>query len=140
MIGHAIASAHKRMVDKKWDKIYVLVDIHNTIFVPSYRSEEKYYWFDGAMKTLQYMTKCRQISLILWTSSYEKNINEYLKVFEENGIHFDYVNENPEVKNDELGCYDGKLYFNVGIDDKFGFNAQNGDWNIVYERITRMFV
>ena len=52
----------------------------------------------------------------------------YIKVFEENGIHFDYINENPEVDNNELGNFDKKLYFNIGIDDKFGFDAENGDW------------
>ena len=139
MIEHAIMAAHKRMQEKQWDKIYVLVDIHNTIFRPSYRNEEKYYWFDGALKALQYMTKCKQICLILWTSSHEESIRKYIDVFEENGIHFDYVNENPEVVNDDLGCYDGKLYFNVGIDDKFGFNAESGDWEILYKRITQLF-
>ena len=139
MIDHSIKQAHDRMVEKKWDKIYVLVDIHNTIFRPSYRNKEQFIWFKGAKESLQFMTKCKNICLILWTSSYEDKVNEYMKVFEENEIHFDYVNENPEVKNDDLGCYDGKLYFNIGIDDKFGFWAENGDWDTLYMRLNQFF-
>lgn len=139
MIDHSIKAAHDRMIEKEWDKVYVLVDIHNTIFKPSYRNKETYEWFQGAKETLQYMTQCKELCLILWTSSHEEKIKEYLNVFEENGIHFDYVNENPEVKNDDLSCFDGKLYFNIGIDDKFGFCGERGDWDIVYMRLRQFF-
>ena len=51
MIDHSIKAAHDRMIEKKWDKIYILVDIHNTVFRPSYRNKETYMWFDGAKET-----------------------------------------------------------------------------------------
>lgn len=139
MIDHSIKAAHDRMIEKKWDKIYVLVDIHNTIFRPSYRNKESFIWFKGAEEALQFMTKCKQICLILWTSSHDDKIKEYLDVFERHDIHFDYINENPEVQNDDLSCFDKKLYFNIGIDDKFGFCAENGDWDIVYMRLNQFF-
>ena len=139
MIEDSINAAYNRMIEKKWDKIYVLVDIHNTIFKPSYRNAESFIWFEGAKESLQFMTKCKQICLILWTSSHQDKVKEYTDVFEKNGIHFDYINENPEVKNDDLGCFDKKLYFNIGVDDKFGFNAENGDWNRFYKRLNQFF-
>lgn len=139
MIDHSIKAAYDRMIERKWDKIYVLVDIHNTIFRPCYHNKETYQWFKGAKESLQFMTNCKQICLILWTSSYKDKIDEYVDVFEKNGIHFDYTNENPEVKNDDLSCFDGKLYFNIGIDDKFGFCAENGDWDVVYMRLNQFF-
>ena len=139
MIGKSIISAHKRMIEKKWDKIYILVDIHNTIFKPSYRAEETFEWFDGAKEALQYLTKSNKVCLILWTSSHTDKIEMYQKVFNENGIHFDYVNENPEVINDDLGNFDGKLYFNIGIDDKFGFDAENGQWKYFLNKLSELF-
>ena len=30
-----------------------------------------------------------------------------------------------------MSCFDEKTYFNVGIDDKFGFDAET-DWEILY--------
>ena len=139
MIDHSIKAAYDRMIEKKWDKIYVLVDIHNTIFKPSYYKKETYEWFDSAKESLQFMTRCKEICLILWTSSYDDKIKEYIDVFEKNGIHFDYINENPEVTNDDLSCFDKKLYFNIGIDDKFGFSAESGDWEVFYMRLNQFF-
>lgn len=98
MIETSIEFAYKRMKEKKWEKIYVLVDIHNTIFRPSYHNKEQYQWFIGAKEALQFLTKNEKTCLILWTSSHKSSVEEYIKVFEQNGIHFDYVNENPEVK------------------------------------------
>ena len=77
------------------------------------------------------MSHAQQISLILWTSTYDDIIADYLKHFKENGITFDMVNVNHETKNTDLSCFDEKTYFNVGIDDKFGFDAET-DWEILY--------
>ena len=78
------------------------------------------------------MSHTEQISLILWSSCYKETINEYVKFFEDNGIFFDMVNINHETENTDLSCFDEKTYFNVGIDDKFGFDAEN-DWEIIYD-------
>jgi len=139
MIESSIEFAYKRMKEKKWEKIYVLVDIHNTIFIPSYHKEETYQWFNGAKEALQFLTNNEKTCLILWTSSHKESIDKYVKVFEENGIHFDYINENPETENDDLCNFDKKLYFNIGIDDKFGFDAYNGDWIAFLKKMTTLF-
>jgi hypothetical protein len=47
----------------------------------------------------------------------------YRSHFAEEGIRFDYANENPEVGKTSFQNFEVKLYFNVGIDDKFGFEA-----------------
>lgn len=125
-------AAFKRMKERNWEKIYILVDIHDTIFEACYHNEEKYKWLPYAKECLQLMTKMENISLILWTSTYENVINKYLDYFNENGIKFDMVNENSETENCSLGCFDSKTYFNVGIDDKFGFDGE-GDWKSIYE-------
>ncbi len=139
MIETSIEFAFKRMKEKKWEKIYVLVDIHNTIFRPSYHKNETYQWFNGAKEALQFLSRNKKTCLILWTSSHEDSVKKYLRVFEDNGIHFDYVNENPEVGNNDIGNFDKKLYFNIGIDDKFGFDAENGDWISFMRKVTTLF-
>ena len=139
MIETSIEFAYKRMKEKNWEKIYVLIDIHNTIFRPSYHKDETYQWFIGAKEALQFLSKNKKICLILWTSSHESSVKKYMEVFEKNGIHFDYVNENPEVKNDDIGNFDKKLYFNIGIDDKFGFDAENGDWISLMKKMATLF-
>ena len=130
-IEKSFDNAFKRMVERKWDKIYVLVDIHDTIFKACYHEKENHKWYPFSKEALQVMSYSRNISLILWTSSHKESINEYLEYFKANGVSFDMVNSNSETKNNELSCFDEKTYFNVGIDDKFGFDAET-DWEVVY--------
>ena len=111
------------MHDRNWEKIYVLVDIHDTVFEACYHNKEEYKWFPYAKEALEIMSYSQRISLILWTSTHKEDIDRYLKVFKENGIKFDMVNINHETKNTDLSNFDEKTYFNVGIDDKFGFDA-----------------
>lgn len=130
-IEKSFDNAFKRMKDRNWEHIYVLVDIHDTIFKACYYDKEEHQWYPFAKEALQIMSYARNINLILWTSSHKESINEYLEYFKANGISFDMVNSNSETKNNELSCFDEKTYFNVGIDDKFGFDAET-DWEVVY--------
>ena len=116
---------------RNWEHIYVLVDIHDTIFKACYHEKEEHKWYPFAKEALQLMSYARNIKLILWTSSYREAIDEYLEYFKANSISFDMVNSNSETTNNELSCFDEKTYFNVGIDDKFGFDAET-DWESVY--------
>ena len=44
----AFRNAFERMNKKQWDTIYVLVDLHGTIFKPCYDGEEKYEFYPYA--------------------------------------------------------------------------------------------
>ena len=123
----AFEQAFKRSKEKNWDYIYVLVDIHGTIFKPSYYDIEKYEYYPYAKTTLQLLTVNPKIKLILWTSSYTNVINQYLHVMEKDYIKFDFINRNDDVKDTDIQYFGDKLYFNVGLDDKFGFDPEN-DW------------
>lgn len=130
-IEKSFDAAFKRMKDRNWEKIYVLVDIHDTVFEACYHEKEEHKWYPFAKEALEIMSHAQQISLILWTSTYENVINDYVKYFKANGIEFDFINRNTETENTSLSCFDEKTYFNVGIDDKFGFEAET-DWEIIY--------
>lgn len=130
-ITKSFEGAFKRMRDRNWEKIYVLVDIHDTIFEACYHNKEEYKWYPFAKECLDIMSHSQKISLILWTSTHKKIINEYLGYFKANGIRFNMVNSNTETQNTDLSCFDEKTYFNVGIDDKFGFEPET-DWEILY--------
>ena len=131
-IEKSFDNAFKRMKDRNWEKIYVLVDIHDTIFEACYHNKEEHKWFPYAKECLDIMSHSNNICLILWTSTYPMQIVDYLNYFKDNRITFDYVNGNPETKDTELSCFMHKTYFNVGIDDKFGFDAEK-DWKILYD-------
>ncbi|MOA37506.1 hypothetical protein D3C78_1591030 [compost metagenome] len=69
--------------------------------------------------------------MILYTCSYPHEIEQYLKFFKEQGIHFRFVNQNPEVVNEAYGFYEQKFYFNVLFEDKSGFDPEQ-DWEKIY--------
>jgi len=137
-IVETFENAFEKKEMKLWDKIYVLIDIHDTIFKGSYSPKESYKWLPYAKETLRLMSMMNDISIIIWSSSYSEKLDSYIKFFEENGIHVDYVNENPEVENTSLSCFDKKLYFNVGIDDKFGFDPYS-DWMDLYNYLIERY-
>ncbi len=130
-IVRSFETAFKRMKEKGWDKIYILVDIHDTVFEATYSKDEYYRWFPYAKEALHLMSINPRISLILWSSSYTDAIEKYINTFEKSKIHFDMVNINKETEDNELSCFAQKTYFNVGIDDKFGFDARV-DWEMIY--------
>ena len=135
-IVKAFNNAFKRAKEKNWDYIYILIDVHGTIFKPSYLNEEKYEFYPWARVVLQLLSLDQNIKLILWTSSTYEAIFDYLKVFRNNNIHFDYWNANPEVKRQPSDPktldLSSKYYFNIGIDDKFGFEPET-DWKLIYD-------
>ena len=129
-------NAFKRAKAKNWDYIYILVDVHGTIFVPSYLNKENYEFYPYAKEALQLLTKDLNIKLILWTSSTNQAALDYGIVLNRNKIYFDYLNCNPEVEKQETDPetldLSSKYYFNIGIDDKFGFEPET-DWKTIYE-------
>ena len=132
----AFDSAFKRAQEKRWDYIYILIDVHGTIFTPSYLNKEKYEFYPYAKEALQLLSKDPNIKLILWTSSTNQAALDYGVEFSKNKIYFDYLNCNPEVERQptdpETLDLSSKYYFNIGIDDKFGFEPET-DWKTIYE-------
>ena len=132
-------NAFNRSQDKNWDRIYVMVDLHGTIFKPCYHNEEKFEYYPLAKETLQLMTKFHKglfdIELILWTSSTEESLKPYIKKFQNDFIWFSYINENPDIvaqsTDPKSSTFVDKFYFNVGLDDKFGFDPEH-DWAEIY--------
>jgi hypothetical protein len=75
----------------------------------------------------------------MWTGTYKDKLKMYLDHFEENNIHFDYINENPECTNSNYACFDNKFYFDIGFDDKFGFDG-NVDWTELYPELIKYYI
>lgn len=135
MIVDYIQKMFEHSFKKEWYETYWAIDLHGTIIRPNYKDvtyPAEYYPY--AKKTLQMLSKRPDIKLILFTSSFPNEIEEYLKKFEEDEIHFDAVNENPGIssKNGNFGYYDKKFYFNVMIEDKAGFDPEK-EWKHIYE-------
>lgn len=128
MITKAMQKAFDLAKERSWEKTYQAFDIHETIIIPNYKYGDiptEFYLF--AKEVMQTISNREDICLIMYTYSHPNEIKEYLKLFEENGIKFEYINRNPEVQSEGYGYYEDKLYFNVLFEDKTGFDVNN-DW------------
>ena len=135
-IVKSIKINHFELMKKRgWDKVYYAFDIHGTILPPNYtygNTPKEFY--PMAKETLQLISKLPDVCMYIYTCSHPNEVAEYVKLFEENDIHFEYVNENPEVPTDKngYGNYDKKPYMNVLFEDKAGFDPMV-EWQEVYD-------
>lgn len=118
------------MEKRGWDKVYFYFDIHETVLYPDYNNKDSLKFYEHAKDVLQYLSKRKEIIIALYTCSYPKEIEKYIEFFNKEGIRFEYVNKNPDVKNTNYGFYEDKPYFNVLFEDKAGFDAEN-DWLLI---------
>ena len=138
MITRAIENCLYNARTKGWSKTYWAFDIHGTILKPTHKSgvlSTEFYPY--AKEVLQLISRQPDIVRILYTCSYPNEITGYLRYFERYRIHFDYVNENPDVCAGAYGHYDRKFYFNVLFEDKAGFDPLT-DWKEIYQLLNNL--
>lgn len=127
-----IDKAFKLKEERNWDKIYFVFDIHETIIYPSHSTQETFRFYPNALSALKLISLRKDIVMILWSCSPVEKLNTYVEFFKNLGVNFDYINENPEVLNSDFANFGSKFYWNVGFDDKFGFDAEI-EWTEVLE-------
>lgn len=130
MVTKAITKAFEVARKRNWDRTYWAIDLHDSVLRSTYTETAATEFYEGAIETLQLLTARKDVVLIMYTSSHKRDVQFYLELFRNLGIDFAYVNENPEVKNTEYADFERKMYFNVLVDDKAGFDP-NTDWKLV---------
>lgn len=132
----AFEAAFYRAKENNWDYIVVLVDIHDTIFKATYSKEENYEYIGKAKDALQVMSARKDIKIILWSSTFSKI--QYILRLDKDNIIVDAFNRNIDgIENTEIACFDEKPYFNVGIDNAFGFDPER-DWDDIYNYLIQL--
>jgi len=135
MIVNWINKMFDHSFKKEWFETYWAIDLHGVVFEPNYRNSPSHAkFYPWAKETLLLMKERKDIVMIMFTSSYPNEIEFYDALLIENGIVFDYINENPAIhaKHGNFGCYDKKMYFNVLLDDKAGFDPLV-EWEQIYD-------
>lgn len=127
-----IKKSFRTAEEKKYEKLYYLYDIHETILYPDYTNTKPLKFYPYAKEALQLMTRHPMLVNILFTCSHPEEIITYRKFFSENDIEFHYANENPEVENTTYGDFSVKPYFNALFDDKSSFDAET-EWYEIYQ-------
>lgn len=132
----AFEAAFYRAKENNWDYIVVLVDIHDTIFKATYSKEDNYEYIGKAKDALQVMSARKDIKIILWSSTFSKI--QYILQLDKDNIIVDAFNRNIDgIENTGIACFDEKPYFNVGIDNAFGFEPER-DWDDIYNYLSQL--
>ena len=129
----------KRNAGKTWEyPMYWAIDLHDVIIPGTYtRNNDNLQYFSGALEVLKWLTNRNEMSIILFTSSHQSSINDILNWMDKDGIKFNYVNENPECTSNDLCCFDKKMYMDMMLEDKAGFNGDT-DWHVVKETLNNL--
>lgn len=118
----AFKNANERKHQRNWDTLYILLDIHSTVMVPNWDGVSKDF-YPLAIETLQEISKDKTYKIIMWTCSKKEDRDHYKQLLEDRGISIYAVNENPDTEGVlNWGDYSQKLYCNVLLDDKAGFD------------------
>ena len=97
---------------KEWYETYWVIDMHRTLIKPTYDLNDKsLHYYPFVLETMQILTDRDDIKLIMWTSSYPQEIDEYVKQLYDVNIVFDNINENPDISsnNGNFGYYEKEL-------------------------------
>ena len=122
----------KQKIERKWQKLYWCIDLHDTIITGTYnRFNDGAIIYPYAKQTLDYLFNSPDHYTILWTSSYMTSIQDVVQRFD---LNFNAINCNPECPNTQLCDFQAKFYFNLLLDDKAGFDGNN-DWKEIYTAI-----
>lgn len=132
-----IKKAYINKKAKNWEKVFWVIDAHDTIFHGLYERLQENVFYPFAKEVLQFLSSKDDVVLILFTCSYEDEIYRMIKYLNCTDIHFDYVNENPEVSNTTYGDYSKKMYCNILLEDKAGFEPK--DWYAIKKELELIY-
>lgn len=130
MLKNSIKRAYETLDSRNWDKIYIALDLHDTVMESNYKDAHGGL-LEIAIEPLRVISNLPEVSIILYSCCHEKDYNTYIELLRKNGIKVDYFNTNPEIKNTVTGCFDRKFYYSILIDDKAGFDP--AEWPLVKE-------
>lgn len=117
---------------RDWDTLYIALDIHGTVIKPNWDGIATEFYPD-AIEGLKEICKDPIFKIIIWTCSKEEDRLEYGRMLEEAGIPIYAINSNPETDNVlNWGDYSKKIYCNILLDDKAGFDPET-DWRRIIE-------
>ena len=136
MIERAIQRAIEKRIKRGYDYTYWAIDIHDTL-VPStytYPNKYDYHKYDYMLKSMIFLSAMKDMKIILWSCTPRDKVQEVIDDLKTYGINIDYFNENPECEPLSMQDFSGKFYFDIGVDDKFGFDPET-DWKLIYSHV-----
>lgn len=132
-----ISRAYNVAMERNHEMIFWCIDLHGTVLKSNYNNDNFTFLNEAeTVPALQAISALPETRIILWSGISDEDGAKVVKLFLENGIRVDFVNENPAVPSSGTGHFDKKFYFSILVDDKAGFNYY--DWPRVAEHTVMM--
>tara|TARA_R110000765_G_scaffold317753_1_gene410146 strand:- start:1289 stop:1744 length:456 start_codon:yes stop_codon:yes gene_type:complete len=125
-ICKAIEAAYNKVLSRKWDTIYIALDLHETVFEPTY-TKGQFIFYPGVHQALKIMNEYKELKIIISSSLLDEDKVKVLEFFKLEGIEIFAINENPDESDTSYASFKEKYYFSILIDDKAGFDPLT-DW------------
>jgi len=122
---------------KNWPEIYWCIDLHGTIIPSGSGSDDKtdkLELYPYSKEVLQFISKRKDMMMILWTSTPADRIGNVWNFLNSNGIYFDYLNQNPHALKTPRSDFDRKFYFSILLDDRSSFDPLY-DWIMIARQL-----
>lgn len=132
--------------ERKWDKISVAVDLHNTVLKPTYSKllATEFYPYAKECLTILSDNNIDGVTPLMFVYSCTPGqlLNVYLSnILEPNGIKMYHdeavISAIMGVKKNEYQSFTNKPYFNILLDDKAGFDPES-DWEDLYNYLKKV--
>lgn len=136
-IQKGISRAYNVAMERDHEMIFWCVDLHGTVLESNYSSDSfTFLNAEDTVPALQAISALPETRIILWSGITDADRNQVVKLFNDNGIRVDWVNENPAVPSSGTGNFEQKFYFSILVDDKAGFCPT--DWPRAAEHAVMM--
>jgi hypothetical protein len=136
-IFKAVKNAYERAAREGWGTIYWAVDLHDTVIMPSYQPGIIGQSYPFALDTLYWLLSFPETGIILWSSMSKEELARHRSVLFEGVADHEvrvFLNENPDIGATRYANFDQKMYFNMLLDDKAGFDHTT-DWQLIQEAV-----
>jgi hypothetical protein len=139
MIIEVFEKAFALAKERGWKHIAVAVDLHGTVFRPTYSDELAIEYYDKAQGCLKLMSEEYEgitPLMYMYTCTPYDVQHRYMNFFRRSQYITmytkDVVQAVMKIENNSFQNFEDKPYFNVLLEDKAGFNPDR-DWDIIHD-------
>jgi hypothetical protein len=140
MIYNTILRAYELKKQRNFPLVYIALDVHDTIW-PGTRTKDTdsvSQYYPLAKEILQFWTNQADTSFILYTCSTTEQTEKINQRLKQDNILIKQFNENKECHNTSLSSFEKKLYFQILLDDKAGFEPEQ-EWRFVKSALEKVY-
>ena len=137
MIVDVFKRAFEIAAERNWDNLAIAVDLHGTVFIPTYSTTLSTEFYPYAKEALQKITAHGMLNMYMYTCSHHADKEQMAFMLHSNFIYMEIESykvtvDLMNIKNTSFQNFVDKPYFNILLEDKAGFDPKK-DWKLILD-------